>query len=141
MNSPSSDSSKPVVYECIACKEECTVNMPAPEKWEWNRRQGPRVLCPTCGCACVPKDWKWAAAQQCLEDSRLSLKGLVHTWSGCPNSQTCETYGHYAGDCEQGLPARPKCLAPLYGEIESISRRLTALESKAPARRARSAKE
>ena len=125
-----------VIYTCMNCRAKCTSEWDAPAEWHWQKRSGPRVLCPKCGGACFPDPWHEAARQACWRDERLSLTTLEHLWSACPNVDQCMMHGHYAGDCEQGLPVRPKCLAGLYWGLESVAQRLAALESKAPARRA-----
>lgn len=125
-----------VVYSCINCSAKCTSEWEAPAVWHWQRRSGPKVLCPKCGGACFPDLWREVAIQACERDERLSLTMLEQMWSACPNVPQCMTHGHYAGDCEQGLPVRPKCLAVLYSGLESLDKRLAALEHKAPPRRA-----
>lgn len=125
-----------VIYNCILCHKACTSDWDAPETWHWQRRVGPRVRCPVCGGACYPVPWREAAIQACDANEQLSLTVLEELWSACPNVSQCMIHGHYAGDCEEGLPVRPKCLVVLYRGIESLDKRLAALENKEPSRRA-----
>ncbi len=124
-----------VIYSCINCSGKCTREWEAPEVWHWQRRSGPKVLCPKCGGACFPDPWREVALAECQRDARLDLRTLELGWSACPNVSRCFGLGHYARDCEEALPVRPKCLAGLYSDLESLDKRLCALERKAPARR------
>lgn len=129
-------------YRCLNCAKDSSVEFAASGEWQWNVRSSPRVRCPHCGCACYPLPWFDAALRQEALDARIVPTGLAHEmWSGCPNSARCIECGQYSGDCEEDLPARPKCLVHLHAEIRSVSDRLAALEKRSPGRRGGNAKE
>lgn len=129
----------PVVYQCLDCRTEAISTVPVlpPQRWLWDQRQVPRLLCPNCGCACYPKDW-WIAAFDPCEEGRyrgMNIHALAHQmWSQCPNSHECKAVGTYAGDCEKAQAVMPKCLAAVHSRLELAERRLVALERMPPSR-------
>jgi hypothetical protein len=130
-----------VTYHCLGCGADREIALTPEPQWRWNHRSGPRVLCLKCGAATYPKPWHAVAATERDQDERLDLHLMEALWSACPNAAQCLVVGQYAGDCEEGLPARPKCLVAIHHGHESIKSRLGALERSQPRRRAGKAKE
>lgn len=77
---------KTAIYRCLGCHALATGTHAAPDEWQWDQRQVPRLLCPACGCACVPEGWRLVAfdvaAQRAAQG--MHIEALAHAqWSGC----------------------------------------------------------
>jgi DNA-directed RNA polymerase subunit RPC12/RpoP len=128
-----------VVYQCLACGKEATPAVPVlpPAKWEWDQRQVPRMLCPTCGCACAPQEWRLVAFEVCdrHKGNGMSIEKLAHDlWARCPNSLECLAQRLYQADCEQTQAVMPKCLAAIHSRLTHIERQLDPPATPAPDR-------
>ena len=129
----------PVVYQCLGCGTQATSTVPVlpPQKWQWDQRQVPRLLCPQCGCACYPQEWWNVAFDICAqhEAQGMNIHAMAHSkWSSCPNSHECKMVGTYAGNCEQAQAVMPKCLVAIHSRLEQAERRPVSLERTPPSR-------
>lgn len=128
---------QPAIYQCLDCHAQVPGVVPEPPVWQWGKRQVPRLLCPHCGCGCVPVGWRQMAFEVCQQHAAqgMHLDAVAHQlWSGCPNSLACQQLGHYAGNCEQAQVVMPKCLTALHARLEAVERGLAQACAPTPGR-------
>ncbi len=104
---------KSLIYRCIKCDGQVTVE----RLWESLPTPVPKVRCPFCGKACVPKP----LYEQMRDEHGYFEWEKAFQWSACPSAYQCELHDLYDARCEEGQ-IMPKCLNAIRYRLEWLEK-------------------